>query len=100
MKTIFTIKSSVVKARMNAAKKTYFSKANNRFFGTKLASKEAYSVDDRYFWFVTSEQYSSDTERRYTVRVYDDVNKTVNTFGDFHSYSNVKVAIQVIKDCI
>ena len=100
MKTINTIKSTVVKARMNAAKSPYFSPANNRFFGTRLASKEAYSVDDRYFWFVTSEQFASDAQRKYTVRVYDNTAKTVETFGDFQAYENVKIAIAVIKDCI
>lgn len=100
MKTIITIKSSVIKAKSKAQKSPFFSPANITFFNSRLASKEAYSVDDRYFWFVTSERKDSGSNRMYTIRVYDSYSGEISTFGDFQAYSNVKIAVQVIKDCI
>ena len=98
--TLNTIPTTRVRELLNRSGSNYFSKETVKYFGTKLASRSAYTTDFNYFWFVTSEQYASDSERKYTIRVYNDTTKKVETFGDFQAYENVKIAIAVIKDCI
>lgn len=92
-----TILSSSIVSLMDNASSNYFSKANKRYFGSRMASKEAYSNDLNNFYFVTSEQFNSDNARLYTIRRYNHANKIIETFGEFQGYKSAKKAMNAIK---
>jgi hypothetical protein len=95
-----TISTTRVRELLNLSGSQYFSKSNVKYFGTILASRLAYTKDNKHFWFVTGEQYATDSIRRFTIRVYNAETHEVETFGDFQGYENTKIAVDVTKDCI
>ena len=68
-----------------AAKGHFFSKDAMRFFQSRVSDMVYQGLNKVYF--VTSERSSYNSKRRYTVRVFDCVTKSIDTVGEFNQLS-------------
>jgi hypothetical protein len=68
----------------------FFDKSTMRFFGSRLQSKTHPSADGKCTYFVTSERYSSETRRYYTVR--RQCGCSIKTVGSFQAHKSAKGA--------
>ena len=75
----------------------FFDADTMRFFNSYTA-KWAYLTDDgRLSYFVTSERYSYQEPRMYTVRVQDTATGDIDTTGDFNTIPTSKQAHTIAK---
>ena len=68
----------------------WFDKDTLRFFKSRILPTVYHGK-----YFISSERYSSDTMRRYTIRVADE-NGSIDTVGEFQAYRTRYAAIKAI----
>jgi len=70
-----------LKYRNERAGYFFFSKDTTRFFRSRYA-QDAYTVDKKKAYFITSEQREADSPRLFSVRVYNLETDNVKTIGE------------------
>ncbi len=88
--------SRIKQANKNAGQH-WFSKGTMRFFNSRVSDK-VYEGKNGVF-FVTSERmcYEPTHPRRYTMRIFDPENGTVDTHGEFQDYKTAHIAHEAAK---
>ena len=76
-----------------AAGKHYFDKSTMRFFRSRVV-KDSFCSDG---YFITSEQYETNTERRYTIRCGNIVTFDVSSVSEFMQYATLRDARKALK---
>jgi len=79
-----------IKAANTAINNYFFSKDTMRFFHSRIINRVYKGI-----YFITSEQFDSDSERLFTVRMC--VNGSVETVGRFQAFATAKQAAAFIK---
>lgn len=66
----------------------WFEAGTMRFFRSRVGAYAYATKDGRYAYFVSSEQFSWDSPRLYTVRVQDRATGQIDTVGEFQQYAS------------
>ena len=73
----------------------FFSPGATGFFNSRYSSY-AYKVGDQAY-FITSERFSSDMPRLYTIRVCNLTTGRINTVGEFQEYKTAREARSALR---
>jgi hypothetical protein len=96
-KSVNFIYMDYVRSQATRSGSHFFSKNTMKFFQSKVATRKAFSNDDKTFYFVTSENAGFGNSRRsYTIRAYDINTCKISTFGSFQEYDNLNEAKKAI----
>lgn len=76
-----------IKKRNEATGQFWFSKGAMAFFNTKIESEPTEKG-----YFITSEYIEEPSQKRYTIRFFDQKTDTVETIGDFRQYQTLSEA--------
>ena len=86
-----------VKERTRVAGNHFFDADTMRFFNSYTAKWAYLTRDAKLSYFVTSERYSYQEPRMYTVRVQDTTTGEIDTIGDFNTIPTSKQAHALAK---
>lgn len=70
----------------------WFSRDTMRFFKTKLSSWVGYNSDKDLFFFISSEKFRDNDERRYTIRYYNPTSFDIGSYSEFLEYDSLSSA--------